>query len=229
MSNDNAFTKGLFAAYDKLQLLEERLTTTMSLNDSDKIEAAYYKSLQVHESAEELALITRNLPVLTGRLDAETEIRKTVKKTVPIEIGFTKEGWFSVRLFSLLPRKEHGGVNYIRSSLYPAMREFFHKKPPVRFNDCIVIYRHVYAKDTPRRKKRDYDNIEINQLMDIIALFVMHDDGPEFCNVFHCAAEGNKNRCEIYVVPRDDFIWWLDSEEKMPEEGVKLYPDSVPK
>ena len=80
MSNENAFTKGLFAAYDKLQLLEERLTTTMSLNDSDKIEAAYYKSLQVHESAEELALITRNLPVLTGRLDAETEIRKTVKK-----------------------------------------------------------------------------------------------------------------------------------------------------
>lgn len=27
MSNENAFTKGLFAAYDKLQLLEERLTT----------------------------------------------------------------------------------------------------------------------------------------------------------------------------------------------------------
>ena len=68
MSNENAFTKGLFAAYDKLQLLEERLTTTMSLNDSDKIEAAYYKSLHVHESAEELALITRNLTDLTVRL-----------------------------------------------------------------------------------------------------------------------------------------------------------------
>lgn len=166
MSNDNAFTKGLFWAYDKLQLLQDRLITTMSLNDSEKVEAAYYKSLQVHESAEELALITRNLPVLTGRFEAETDVKKTIKKTVPIEIGYTKEGWFSVRLFSLLPRKEHGGVNYLRSSLYPAMKEFFHKKPPVRYNDCIVIYRHVYAKDMPRRKKRDYDNIEINQLMD---------------------------------------------------------------
>ena len=111
MSNDNAFTKGLLLAYDKLQLLEERLKVTMSFNDSGRVEAAYFKSLQVHESAEELALITRNLPVLTGRLDAETEVRRTVKKTVPIEIGFTKEGWFSVRLFALLPRKEHGGVN----------------------------------------------------------------------------------------------------------------------
>lgn len=226
MSNDNAFTKGLFEAYDKLQKLEDRLITTMSLNDSGNIEAAYYKSLQVHETAEELALITRNIPVLTGRLDAETEVRNTVKKTVPVEIGYTKEGWFSVRLFSLLPRKKHGGVNYIRSSLYPAMREFFSKKPPVRYNDCVVIYRHVYAKNTPKRKKRDYDNIEIKQLMDVISLYVLHDDGPEFCNVFHCAAEGKANRCEIYVVPQVEFILWLDSEGKMPESGVKLYLDT---
>lgn len=226
MSNNNAFTKGLFLANDKLQILQERLALTMSLNDSEKTEAAYYKSLQVHESAEELALITRNLPVLTGRFEAKEDVKKTIKMTVPIEIGYTKEGWFSVRLFALLPRKEHGGVNYLRSSLYPAMKEFFYKKPPVRYNDCVVIYRHVYAKDMPRRKKRDFDNIEINQLMDIVALYVMHDDGPEFCNVFHCAAEGNANRCEIYVVPKSDFIWWLDGEEKMPEEGIKLYPSS---
>ena len=62
--------------------------------------------------------------------------------------------------------------------------------------------------------------------MDIIALFVMHDDGPEFCNIFHCAAEGSENRCEIYVVPKGDFIWWLDGEGKMPENGVKLYSNS---
>ena len=32
MSNDNAFTKGLFEAYDKLQKLEDRLITTMSVS-----------------------------------------------------------------------------------------------------------------------------------------------------------------------------------------------------
>lgn len=227
MSNDNAFTKGLFLANDKLQILQERLALTMSLNDQKKTEAAYYKSLQAYESAEELALIMRDLPVLTGRFEADEDVKKKMKKTIPIEIGYTKEGWFSVKLFALLPRKEHGGVSYLRSSLYLAMQDFFYKKPPVRYDKCIVIYRHVYSKDMPRRKQRDYDNIEINQLMDIVALYVMHDDGPQFCNVFHCAAEGNANRCEIYVVPKGDFIWWLDGEDKMSIDGVKLYPNQV--
>lgn len=227
MENNNTFTKGLNLAEGKAKTVVERLATTRELYESERTEAAYDSSLRAHESAEELVLITRNLPVLTGRFEAEADVKKTMQKIIPIEIGFTKEGWFSVRLFALLPRKEHGGVRYLRESLYPAMRKFFRNKQPVRYDKCVVIYRHVYAKGTPRRKKRDYDNIEINQLMDIVALYILHDDGPEFCKVFHCAAEGSENRCEIYVVPENEFISWLEGEQKIPEEGVKLYTNSV--
>ena len=83
---------------------------------------------------------------------------------IPVEIGFTVEGWFSLRLPMLLPKKAEGSADYIRSFLYPAMREFFMEKEPVRFKDCVLIYRHVYDRFRPERQKRDHDNIEINKM-----------------------------------------------------------------
>ena len=40
----------------------------------------------------------------------------------------------------------------------------------------MLVYRHVYDKDYPERNMRDHDNIEINQVTDIVALFTMVDD-----------------------------------------------------
>lgn len=72
-------------------------------------------------------------------------------------------------------------------------------------------------------KKRDHDNIEINMVSDIVALYVMPDDGPDVCSHFYCSAKGTDERTEVYVVPKSDFTAWLDTEKTMPDKGVKLY------
>ena len=103
------------------------------------------------------------------------------------------------------------------------MRAFFEKQPPVRYRDCILIYRHVYDKARPERKRRDHDNIEINMVSDIVAMYVMTDDGPSVCSHYYCSAEGPADRTEVYVVPKWDFPIWLVKETRMPDEGVPLY------
>lgn len=155
------------------------------------------------------------------------DVETITAANVPVEIGFTAEGWFSVRIPLLLPKKERGSAEYVRSILLPALRTFFADRPPVRFDDCVLIYRHVYAEDRPERQRRDHDNIEINMVSDCIALYVMTDDAPGLCSHYYCSAAAAAERTEVYVVPQREFTAWLEAEKTMPDEGVKLH-DSPP-
>ena len=70
---------------------------------------------------------------------------------------------------------------------------------------------------------RDHDNIEINMVTDIVALYVMPDDCPKVCSHFYCSAAGSEDRTEVYVVPKEDFPAWLKAEKNMPDEGVNIF------
>ena len=222
MKQDN-FLKALDKAEKKIQLMSEQIKNVRFLYNCGHISEAYDKAMQLEETSEKTILLTRVLPAYTGCPQARLEINNIVRICIPVEIGFTSEGWFSVRIPALLPKKNKGSADYVRSFLYPVMRDFFASVPPVRYTDCVLIYRHVYDKNRNERKKRDHDNIEINMVSDIVALYVMPDDGPDICSHFYCSAKGTVERTEVYVVPKSDFTAWLDVEKTMPDKGVKLY------
>ena len=176
-----------------------------------------------YRHAEALALCYRAIPTYTGLPYAKKEVERIMSEEVPVEIGFTDEGWFCVRFPRMLPKKEKGGVEYIRGILYPALQKFFQNEYPTYFDDCVIIYRHVYAAGFPDRKKRDHDNIETNEVTDAIALFIMTDDAPKSCQHHHCSVEGPVERTEVYVVPERDFVKWYEASKTFPDEGVKLH------
>lgn len=179
-----------------------------------------------YRHAEALALSYRAIPTYTGLPYAKKEVERIMAEEVPFEIGYTDEGWFCVRFPRMLPKKEKGGVEYIRGQLYPALERFFQNEFPERMDDCVIIYRHVYAAGFPDRKKRDHDNIETNQVTDAIAMFVMTDDAPQYCQHHYCSAEGPTERTEVYVVPERDFVRWYAASKTFPDEGVKLRAQS---
>lgn len=223
MSNKDAFFNTLNKIDFKIKHIYDQIETTMQLNDMGRLEEAYRSALKLEETTEELVLLTRSLPVYTGHPDAERDVRSVIKKVVPIEIGFTKLGWFCVKLPLLLPKKERGSGNYIRSILYPAFKDFFKNKASVRYEKCVLIYRHVYDKNRPERRKRDHDNIEINMVSDIVAMYVMPDDGPSVCSHYYLSVEGSSERTEVYVVPEDEFSIWLAIENTLSDEGLELF------
>ena len=221
MNEENEFYK-VFTKVEKLEKsFKKELDTIKRMLANEEYDTAYPYSLVAEEIAEKIVLLTRALPCYTGRPVARVDVEKIIKKNVPVEIGYTKQGWFSIRIPALLPRKEHGGLNYIRGFLYPAMNRYFKDKPRKRFTDCVLIYRHVYNTNRPERLRRDHDNIEINIVSDIVALYVMPDDGPSISDQHYCSAEGTADRTEVYV-PKSEFVDWLTLEESMPDEGVEL-------
>ena len=203
--------------------LQEKLALARQAYGSGYTREMYAEALRAEEIAERLVLLTRVLPVYTGLPGAALKVEEAMKNSIPVEIGFTAEGWFSLRIPALLPKKESGSSGYIRSFLYPAMKRFFDGKPPVRYQECVLAYRHVYDRERPKRRMRDHDNIEVNMVSDIVALYVMPDDGPAVCSHYYCSTGGDTDRTEVYVLPKGDFPIWLAMEKALPEQGVKLY------
>ena len=223
MEEKNGFTEVLEKIGRKAVRLDKQIQDIRYCCQAGEPEAAYERALRLEENVEKLVLLARVLPAYTGSPVAAEEVGRIMKECIPVEVGFTKEGWFSLRMPSLLPKKEKGSVDYIRDFLYPVMREFFRGKQTVRYRDCVVIYRHVYDRNRPERKRRDHDNIETNMVTDIVALYVLPDDSPDFCTHYECSAAGGEERTEVYIVPKTDFTTWFEMEKEMPEDGIRLY------
>lgn len=228
MGTNDSFAQTLGKFESQLRKMDMAAKNTRCVMDCRNMELAYDVAMRLADVCERATLLARALPAYTGYPAAAPEMQKLIESRIPVEIGFTLEGWFSVRLPMLLPKKETGSANYVRSFLYPAMRDFFSEKPPVRYHDCVLIYRHVYDENRPERQRRDHDNIEINMVSDIVALYVMDDDAPSVCRHYYCSAAGSMERTEVYVVPRAEFPMWLVVENAIPDEGVMLY-ESDPK
>ena len=201
-----SFQKTLFQLENKLrqmQTLERTVLQAAALDDAD---VAYHTASQLADACEQAVLLARAFPACTGRPHVFFDLGQQAESPSPVEIGFTWEGWFSLRMPMLLP----------------ALRRFFQGKPPVRISPCVLVFRHVYTRDRPDRALRDHDNIETNMAADCVALYVMEDDNPAACSKYECSAKGDRERTEIYVVPQTEFPQWLLSEKSMPEEGGEL-------
>ena len=204
----------------------ERLVKTLYAIKTDyaekRMEEAMAKSVTAARIAESVALKTRALPAYTGHPQAEAMIQELIAEAVPVEMGFTDEGWFSLRMPILLPRKEKSSRSYLRGFLYPALERFSHGKGKIRYRNCVLIFRHVYDRNRPEREHRDHDNIELNAVVDAIAMFFLVDDTPLECRHYYCSAAGEKEMTEVYIVPREDFESWLAMEKNSEKLRKKL-------
>lgn len=223
MKAETTFMKTLGKVEAKLSRMKEQAAAVRWFYENGNLPESYNRALRLEELSEQTVLLTRVLPAYTGAVGATTQTDAIISDTIPVEVGFTAEGWFSVRIPALLPKKASGSADYIRSYLYPAMRKFFEGKPPVRFRDCVLAYRHVYDRSRPERAMRDHDNIETNMVTDILALYVLPDDHPAVCSHYYCSAAGSEDRTEVYVIPKHDFPMWMVEEKTLPDKGVKLY------
>lgn len=211
MDSINSFLHVLTTVERVISRLKADSEIIRRLAEAENMDEAYAVSLRLERYSERCTILTRMLPIYTYHPMAYQDVREVMLQTVPVEIGFTDEGWFLLRMPNLLPKKEVlNSRNYIRSYLYPSMERYFAEKGPVRFEDCILIFRHVYDKTRPERAMRDHDNIETNTVADIVAMFVLTDDGPSLCSHYYCSAAGEMDYTEVYVVPRSDFPLWLE-------------------
>lgn len=112
--------------------LLKQLNTLKTDYANMRIEEALAKSVTAAKISEAVALKTRALPAHTGHPQADAMVQNVIEEAVPVEMGFTEEGWFFLRMPILLPRKEKSSRSYLRGFLYPALERFTYEKPKIR-------------------------------------------------------------------------------------------------
>ena len=217
------FYRSLLTVERRLKRAAVELGRTRMLAEDNDMGGAFGAAFAFEAEVEALALLARALPAYTGHPGAQAMTDTVLSKTIPIEMGYTEHGWFCLRMPALLPKKGSGSPAYIQQALYPAMRRFFDGKVPARYPDCELIYRHIYDEGRPERAYRDHDNIELNMVTDIVALYLLPDDAPLRCAHFYCSAAGPADRTEVYLVPKEQFPTWLYAAKLGRLEGAILY------
>lgn len=86
-----------------------------------------------------------------------------------------------------LPLKERSYTNcsFIVDPLLYALKKFCEENHQKKFEYAVVFITHVFPKETPARRIRDYDNIEVKKILDAIALHLLVDDNIAHCDLHH--------------------------------------------
>ena len=220
---NNKFQETVRKARRLLGSIVKDFETMDQMCDENLDEEAFRLSFGAHRNICKLFNLGNSLPAMSGDPAADNERNAIIAEEIPVEMGFTEEGWFLARIPMLLPKKDGGNVDHLRTMLYPAFRRYFNERPvDEKFSKCVLIYRHVYDQERSERQYRDHDNIELNFVTDTVALYVMEDDAPLKCEHFHCSAAGSEERTEVYVVPQTDFMKWYGIHLQIPDEGMKI-------
>lgn len=156
---------------------------------------------------------------------ASTSVKKgeyLVSAAVMQGISVSRRGGvLEVVLPGLLPkRKQTADMEYLLDPLSAALTSYAKGHLLPRYRDCMLCYTHIYAKDLPDRRIRDYDNLELKRIQDVIASFVLTDDTGALCDTYHTTELGEADATRISIMDSDFFTEWLCAQKVAAENPV---------
>lgn len=185
--------------------VEDLLTS----NDRDKLMAAIYR---YSNKAEKLTNHARLLPIATGSPTAKEDVFDIVINETNTNIE-VYENKICIDIPSLLPKKESGTPSYIRTIVDAAFKKYIKNNGPLtKMDDVVLVFQHCYSAAREEREYRDHDNIELNAVIDIIALYALVDDAAMKCKHYYCSRKDQNDHTKIFVMKPKDFINWLIEE-----------------
>lgn len=125
-----------------------------------------------------------------------------------------ENGVLKITLPCLLPkRKRKENTEFITDPLYFTLSRYSDGNPLKRYSHCVVCFSHIYCDDS-KRYIRDYDNLELKQILDVIAAFLMEDDSGLLIDAYNTTETGKTDCTEISVMEKRRFSDWIKEHEK---------------
>ena len=120
------------------------------------------------------------------------------------------DGILSVRLPALLPKKTRTeGFKFLQPALHAVLKQYAEQQNLPHFHECTVCVEHIYDRCLPVKAVRDYDNLEMKEVLDIIALYCMTDDTGALCNQFQTTRFADSSCTIISIMQKEKFSAWL--------------------
>ena len=162
--------------------------------------------------AETIACSLRHLT-----LDLGTVKRTLLLKKVSDSQGITVDedsGIFKIVFPSLLPKRKRRKSNeFLLDPLYYALDVYCKEHRPERFQRCVICFSHVYDRSYPLKRTRDYDNLEIKSVLDVIGSFLLTDDSGALCDIYHTTEVADTDCTKVSIMSPDQFPVWLERQK----------------
>ena len=158
--------------------------------------------------AENIACRLRHLIYSTTNIKKEEYLTSAA---VMQGINVEKKGdVLEITLPCLLPkRKQRQSTEYLLDPFTAAMSQYARGHPLPRLQHCVVCFSHVYCQDLPKRRVRDYDNLELKQFLDVAASFILTDDSGLLCDAYNTTELGETDCTRISIMDSAHFPEWL--------------------
>ena len=125
-----------------------------------------------------------------------------------------KDGILEITLPCLLPKKsKKHSCEYLTDPIYYTLSKYAQTHTLPKFRHCVVCFSHIYSRELSPNRVRDYDNLELKQLLDVIATFVMEDDTGLLCDAYNTTEIGDGDCTRVSVMDKERFQGWLSDRE----------------
>lgn len=130
-----------------------------------------------------------------------------------VEIRY-EDGLLEITLPCLLPkRQKRQSSEFLIDPIYAALSQYAKSHPMPQFRHCVVCFSHVYCHEQPERRVRDYDNLELKQLLDVVSAFIMVDDSGLLCDAYNTTELGETDCTRIFIMAQGQFPRWLEQRQ----------------
>lgn len=135
--------------------------------------------------AERIACALRHL-IYHTEASSKASYLKQAGDELGIQIQYQNEV-MEFTLPALLPkRRQHGNPDFILDPLRCILQKYTENNPCPKFKECVVCFSHTYGNNVPERAARDYDNLELKQILDVIISHIMVElPGKQKC-AYYC-------------------------------------------
>lgn len=125
-----------------------------------------------------------------------------------------EDGVLQIVLPCLLPKKkQRQSAEFLIDPLYFTLSQYADKNMLPMYRHCVVCFCHIYSEDLPSNRIRDYDNLEMKQLLDVLATFIMEDDSGILVDAYNTTEIGETDCTCLCVMDRIRFPRWLEERE----------------
>ena len=126
-----------------------------------------------------------------------------------------ENGVLEITLPCLLPkRSQRKSTEFIIDPLYFTLSGYANTHKIPRFEHCVVCFSYIYDEALSDRYIRDYDNMELKQILDVVSAFAMKDDSGLLCDAYNTTEVGERSCTRITVMDKERFPRWLEERKK---------------
>lgn len=219
------------------QTLYKQITQTQSETERllRGLQMLYYMDATSH--SEDYEKISTNLALLGEKITCRlrhlvydmTEVNKSDYLVAAgdahgIEIKY-EGGIFEITLPRLLPkRKKWDRTEFLLDPLYFTLSNYKRTHNFPLFKHCTICFTHVYDEKLRKSHVRDYDNLELKQVLDTISAFVLLDDTGYLCDMYHTTEFGATSCTRITIIDKEHFSKWLEERKNIPKQ-YRIFSD----